>query len=193
MRCVDGRLLYQYNTGCVNKWGAVMLPEKWVKIDVIGPECEINTSGQVRQKEMVIEGVLFKNVIKKPTLNSRNRLFIQFTDGVKKQRRSIHLLVAETFIPNPGGKNTVVHLDGNLLNNHVNNLEWRSISPALKKAREDIRGDSHHSAILKEDDVREIKRRIAKGDKPSVLAEEYGVHRSLISHIIAGRRRKGVR
>ena len=36
----------------------------------------------------------------------------------------VHILVAHAFIPNPEGKPTVDHIDGNRSNNHVSNLRW---------------------------------------------------------------------
>ena len=44
-------------------------------------------------------------------------------EGNKKEFK-VHRLVAEAFIPNPNGYAVVNHLDGNPINNNVNNLEW---------------------------------------------------------------------
>ena len=50
-------------------------------------------------------------------------VILQDTNGVWRARY-IHDLVAETFIPNPTGKKYVRHLDGDILNNRADNLEW---------------------------------------------------------------------
>lgn len=62
----------------------------------------------------------------KPSKDGKGYLRVYpFIDG-KRQTYKVHRLVAETYIPNPNGYDTVDHIDGNPGNNCVNNLQWMS-------------------------------------------------------------------
>lgn len=69
------------------------------------------------------------NIIKKPHINKKSGYYIvDLWQNNKAEKVPIHRLVAEAFIPNPHNKPTVDHIDGNRLNNNVDNLRWATYS-----------------------------------------------------------------
>ncbi len=52
--------------------------------------------------------------------NTRGYKTVHLFEGSKY----VHVLVAQTHIPNPDNKPQVNHMDGNKTNNHISNLEW---------------------------------------------------------------------
>ena len=49
---------------------------------------------------------------------------LYINNSTPKMNRLIHRMVAQTFLENPKNNPLVNHKDTNILNNHVDNLEW---------------------------------------------------------------------
>lgn len=69
-----------------------------------------------------------------PHLTNRGYLRVNLSKDKTVKRASVHRLVAEAFIPNPNNLPTVDHIDGNKLNNCVENLQWLSQSDNCRKS-----------------------------------------------------------
>ncbi len=105
-----------------------------------------------------------------------------------------HRIVAEVFIPNPDGLETVNHKDGNKRNNTVDNLEWADRSAQMVHAyahglKKPMRGEENCAAKLTREQAEEIRRKYVRQSKTSgtvALAREYGVSDVVIGHIVRG-------
>ena len=66
-----------------------------------------------------------KRFLKTNISSSTGRCRVNLYDGQSNAKTvEVHRLVALMFLDNPNNYNTVNHIDGNILNNHVSNLEW---------------------------------------------------------------------
>ena len=130
----------------------------------------------------------------KPFMNDRYLVVDLFAYTVR-QRIAVHRMVAIAFIENPDNKEYVNHIDGNKLNNCVDNLEWVTASEnsihAVATGLSPI-GEAKTLAKLTEKDVLEIQAAFEAGEKDFVLAEKYGVTSGVISSIRLGKTWKHV-
>ena len=124
----------------------------------------------------------------------RGYYYIDLSKGTERRNWRLGRMVAEHFIPNPKRLPQVNHIDGNCLNDDVNNLEWVSVHEnQLKKnilrrkkgTYERPRGNRKFTdkTILKVREMREgglIHKDIAKKLKMGV---------STVTHILLGSRR----
>lgn len=83
------------------------------------------------------------------------------------------------------------HVDGNALNNHLDNLRWERYGVAERRSasrRTPPRGEQIARAKLTEADVHEIRRHIAEGKLNAIeIGALFGVSNSTVSQIRSGR------
>ena len=93
------------------------MEEIWKKVDDY--EYEVSTFVNVRRigKKML-----------KSRLNKRGYYYVTLCKNGKTTTKTIHRLVAETFITNPENKECIDHIDNNPTNSNVSNLRWCSLS-----------------------------------------------------------------
>lgn len=102
------------------------MEEIWKDIEITSPIYQISSLGRVRLKGK-----------EQPIKAMRNRdgyLRIRIPINGKRITKSLHRIVAITFIPNPENKPYVNHIDGNKHNNFLINLEWCTGSENMKHA-----------------------------------------------------------
>lgn len=111
--------------------------------------------------------------------------------------KSVHRLVAQTWIPNPENKPQVNHIDGSKTNNRVDNLEWVTQAENMQHAKDtglwnpeacgNVTRMSHGIKVRCIDDNREY-------DSISAAAKYYNMDfESVKESIILNKPRKGLR
>lgn len=91
----------------------------------------INVEGQIKSTRS-FKGTQEK--ILKPSKNQQGYITYNLMRGGKVYQKPLHRLLMETFIPNINNLPCINHIDGNILNNSLDNLEWCSYSHNNKEA-----------------------------------------------------------
>lgn len=151
----------------VEIWKYVVGYEKYYQVSNLG---KIKT---LRKRKLIL----------KPCINKKGYYNVCILNKVFL----IHRLVAKAFIDNPENKPTVNHIDGNKLNNCVENLEWATWSEqnihAFKLGLQNNKGSNHPQHKLIESDVLEIRNLLKTNIKINDIAKLYNVSRSTIESI----------
>lgn len=172
--------------------------EKEIWKDIIDFEgCyQISSLGRIRSLDRFVTcrngGVkLFKGKIKNVSENRRRYKSICLSKNSKTKNFDIHRLLAIHFIPNPGNKKEVNHIDGNRMNNDLSNLEWSTPSEnalhAHKTGLISNTGRKNHKRARKltDNQVIDIKKNYKRG-MAKILSQKYNVSKECIYSIWGG-------
>lgn len=106
----------------------MILEEIWRDISGFDDNYQISNTGKVKSKERIVSNAcrtyLKKEQILKNQVMKDGYSCVVLRESGKKKLLKIHRLVATAFIPNPTNLPCINHIDGDKLNNQVENLEW---------------------------------------------------------------------
>ena len=105
----------------------------------------VNEEGQVRNDET---GKFLKGTI------LHTYRYINFRWNGKQKNKSVHRLVAEAFLPNPDKLPCVHHIDGDRLNNRLDNLKWVSEQENVKQAKPPKKQEKHFQGEIEGEEWR---------------------------------------
>jgi len=72
-------------------------------------------------------------LLKPRPVGKKGYLIVSLSENTKVKQLSVHRLVGIAFINNPDNKPRINHIDENVANNHVDNLEWCTQQENIQK------------------------------------------------------------
>lgn len=151
------------------------------------PDYEVSNYGDIRRCKVCTRNrQSFKGKVLKPKIGKKGYYQYTLSKDKKFHYLTAHKLVAITYIGLLLNKDFMIaHLDGNKSNNFVGNLKWVSNSENQlhRRVHEDFIPLKGHICLSVEE-VKNIRKRFAKGEIQADLATEYGVTRGVINKVV---------
>lgn len=169
------------------------MKEEWKEIKGFEGAYMISNTGKVLS--LPRKGTKHKEpCLRSLSLNHDGYVKVRLLYKDKDETARVHRLVAEAFIPNPAGKETVNHKDGNKENNNVDNLEWSDRHEQMYHAykhnlKKPMKGVGNPLAKLTQEQIDAIKVEYIKYSKEHgtvALGRKYGVNNATIGNILRG-------
>jgi hypothetical protein len=160
---------------------------------------DVSNHGRVRRRETV--GRWPANHVLRPGESYSGHLYVILTGPDRRARKEfVHRLVAKAFIgPPPFERAMVLHHDDRSKNNLPENLYWGDHRQNVRDAKLNRKmpaevsqrgaqpGSANPSAVLSEDDVRQVLRYLDMGLCGACVARLHGVRKETIYAIAKGR------
>lgn len=166
----------------------------WRQISGYEGYYEVSDDGMVRSvdryitestgRKRFLRGSIMKLTNASGRKDSDGYLVVNLHKDHKSSVNSVHVLVANAFIPNPYNKPTVNHKDGNKHNNSVSNLEWASYSENNSHA---VDNGLRHPRGVPVDQYTVDGEFVASYKSVTEAARATGFSRGAISHCVHGR------
>lgn len=151
------------------------MEEEWRWVPGQEGRYEVSSKGRVRS-HLSKEGIK----VLRPGLASNGYLTVCFHTPKRRSFPVQHLVAAAFLGPRQPGMH-VMHRDGVRTNNHVDNLRYGTVSENMADILR------HNRRKWTEDQIRELKARLAAGESPLSLAKEFGMHHPQVYRIKNGK------
>lgn len=165
--------------------------ERWKDIPEYEGLYRISNHGRIRSLGRFIQRKKYSYFRKGMYLkfgNSRGYLSVKLYRYNKQKQFKIHIIVLTSFDRSPKPGEQCNHKDGNKSNNYIENLEWVTCKENINHAIKVLGVSPIRNHKLIENQVKEIRVHLKEGKLiQKQIAEIYGVHKSVISNIKAGR------
>jgi hypothetical protein len=176
------------------------MQEIWKDVKNFEGIYQVSNLGNIRRVATIIpfKGTpsIRKGRLLKPTKNTKGYFTIVLCWKGYRRTVNLHRLIAECFIDNPDNKPQVNHIDGDKLNNHIDNLEWctpgenqkHAYSTGLKNRNEKFfRSKLTNNDVIKIKRILLLPREVSNNKIYIQLANQFGVSKTSIKWIDQGK------